>query len=516
MFRQTAPLVDKPRSSTSASVLATAPRMSTKSNSNTSRCLFGSASEQPHETYVPIYIHTAKCDACNKHNESVVQRCKRCSQQFCEPCVGSGHDDGIHRFTDNVDWGPRFTFKSKRKSRADPSNIIASRQAKPAFTNCQATASQNLSSDSLATFKRKLSAIQADEGDVEDGYGSHHSIEMSFTDDEDCEDDWDPKLPVAKKRKGNPLSRLANPTAHLQNATSPHDDFDNSTPTGLEGKSKDTMVVMDSSSNDEMSAIVDKSKQKSFTKTKVQDNKQQDHNSANTMASVGLPSSSTVSGVKSFTHYRHPLFQKNHKGETSGTRSSQNSTYSPNDTINDTTSSDEVTALLNQSAAAPRNPDGHYTFTHGPKTSSSSASHRKQDPRLGPANSGPCERIPGQSSTSLPRLGRFAPPPRSRTQPARPKHGKPGASPSASSFGEQTAQSMQPSRQDVSEGRAGRNTARDMGARRERELVLAARENAVVAAYVGAGRGDEVKDILDAAIGLMMLFDGDQAPKQQK
>ncbi len=71
-----------------------------------------------HDKWMPISIHTAKCDNCSKHNTSVIQRCASCSFQLCRNCIGSV-DDKIHS-ADVVSlvWTPKVQPRGKRGSTA--------------------------------------------------------------------------------------------------------------------------------------------------------------------------------------------------------------------------------------------------------------------------------------------------------------------------------------------------------------------------------------------------------------
>jgi hypothetical protein len=68
----------------------------------------------PHDKWETISVHTAKCDGCGKHNNKVVQRCKRCNLQYCQPCLRT-RDDGQHfANVDSLDWTPKPMIRSKR------------------------------------------------------------------------------------------------------------------------------------------------------------------------------------------------------------------------------------------------------------------------------------------------------------------------------------------------------------------------------------------------------------------
>lgn len=73
--------------------------------------------DRPHDQFEAISVHTAKCDGCGKHNNKVVQRCKRCNLQYCKPCLQGRTDgqDGRHfADVDNMDWVPKPMIRSKR------------------------------------------------------------------------------------------------------------------------------------------------------------------------------------------------------------------------------------------------------------------------------------------------------------------------------------------------------------------------------------------------------------------
>lgn len=75
--------------------------------------------EEPHTGFLPVYIHTAKCDICEKRNDSVLQRCVTCTSQFCYRCMLGG--DGIHVKSNDMDWTDygaqaNSTTKAQRKT----------------------------------------------------------------------------------------------------------------------------------------------------------------------------------------------------------------------------------------------------------------------------------------------------------------------------------------------------------------------------------------------------------------
>ena len=49
-----------------------------------------------HNTFTDVYIHTAKCDLCNKHNKSILYRCADCGWHICTPCRRDKGGDGTH------------------------------------------------------------------------------------------------------------------------------------------------------------------------------------------------------------------------------------------------------------------------------------------------------------------------------------------------------------------------------------------------------------------------------------
>lgn len=57
------------------------------------------ARRPPHSNFKAIKIHTAKCDVCNKHNKSTLQRCIDCGWQICSPCWGMRGGNGSHGVT---------------------------------------------------------------------------------------------------------------------------------------------------------------------------------------------------------------------------------------------------------------------------------------------------------------------------------------------------------------------------------------------------------------------------------
>ncbi|EFE40523.1 hypothetical protein TRV_04756 [Trichophyton verrucosum HKI 0517] len=64
------------------------------------------SSQGPHTIFKPIKIHTAKCDVCNKHNKSTLQRCIDCGWQICTPCWnargGNGAHGSVRKFTGTI------------------------------------------------------------------------------------------------------------------------------------------------------------------------------------------------------------------------------------------------------------------------------------------------------------------------------------------------------------------------------------------------------------------------------
>lgn len=75
--------------------------------------------EEPHTEFLPVYIHTAKCDICEKRNYSVLQRCETCTSQFCYRCMLGG--DGIHVNNNDMNWtdyGAQANSTSKAQKKA--------------------------------------------------------------------------------------------------------------------------------------------------------------------------------------------------------------------------------------------------------------------------------------------------------------------------------------------------------------------------------------------------------------
>lgn len=75
------------------------------------------ANRQPHTTFKPIKIHTAKCDVCNNHNKATLHRCVECGWQICTPCWnlrGSGAHGPTRTFT-----GPVFRESGQDCSRGN-------------------------------------------------------------------------------------------------------------------------------------------------------------------------------------------------------------------------------------------------------------------------------------------------------------------------------------------------------------------------------------------------------------
>jgi hypothetical protein len=72
---------------------------------------------ESHQNWEPKYIHTAKCDRCQQHNTSVVQRNTRTNRQFCKVCMYLNISDGLYSVNDGeLDWSPQ-SVSGKRKPR---------------------------------------------------------------------------------------------------------------------------------------------------------------------------------------------------------------------------------------------------------------------------------------------------------------------------------------------------------------------------------------------------------------
>jgi hypothetical protein len=88
--------------------------------------------EEAHTEFMPVYIHTAKCDICEKRNDSVLQRCVTCTSQFCYRCMLGG--DGIHVKSNDMDWTDygaqaNSTFKAQTKMQEHLTNLVANHVA---------------------------------------------------------------------------------------------------------------------------------------------------------------------------------------------------------------------------------------------------------------------------------------------------------------------------------------------------------------------------------------------------
>ncbi|OBT67528.1 hypothetical protein VE03_03714 [Pseudogymnoascus sp. 23342-1-I1] len=93
--------------------------------------------EEPHTEFIPVYIHTAKCDMCEKRNYGVLHRCVTCTSQFCYRCMRAG--DGTHKMSIDMNWtdygaqaNSNPILKSQRKaqeyvSRNRPGNVFRQR-----------------------------------------------------------------------------------------------------------------------------------------------------------------------------------------------------------------------------------------------------------------------------------------------------------------------------------------------------------------------------------------------------
>jgi hypothetical protein len=95
--------------------------------------------EEAHMEFVPVYIHTAKCDICEKRNDSVLQRCVTCTSQFCYRCMLGG--DGVHVKSNDMDWTDygaqaNSTFKAQNKAQEQIANLVANHvAAQPRLTS---------------------------------------------------------------------------------------------------------------------------------------------------------------------------------------------------------------------------------------------------------------------------------------------------------------------------------------------------------------------------------------------
>ncbi|ELR06274.1 hypothetical protein VC83_05032 [Pseudogymnoascus destructans] len=101
--------------------------------------------EEAHTEFVPVYIHTAKCDICEKRNDSVLQRCVTCTSQFCYRCMLGG--DGIHVKSYNMDWTDygaqaNSTFKAQKKAQEHLANHVANHKPGSALQQRYTSASE--------------------------------------------------------------------------------------------------------------------------------------------------------------------------------------------------------------------------------------------------------------------------------------------------------------------------------------------------------------------------------------
>jgi hypothetical protein len=72
-----------------------------------------------HTTWRAIYVHTAKCDGCNKHNSSVLQQCCLCALNYCEICMNdeTRRDWEKHTPSEEMDWKNRGAQFGTRRGR---------------------------------------------------------------------------------------------------------------------------------------------------------------------------------------------------------------------------------------------------------------------------------------------------------------------------------------------------------------------------------------------------------------
>jgi hypothetical protein len=75
----------------------------------------GQLSSEPRETWIPNYYHTAKCDLCQQHNTSVIQRSSRTNRQFCKACMYRNVSDGLYSVNvERLDWSLQTVFRKQR------------------------------------------------------------------------------------------------------------------------------------------------------------------------------------------------------------------------------------------------------------------------------------------------------------------------------------------------------------------------------------------------------------------
>jgi hypothetical protein len=93
--------------------------------------------DQVHNNWMPLVVHTAKCDLCNQHNRDVLQRCTLCNRQMCKKCI-TDNADGKH-FADHagLDWNPASVSKPPhgRKSGSKKQSTKKAAGASPSLSN---------------------------------------------------------------------------------------------------------------------------------------------------------------------------------------------------------------------------------------------------------------------------------------------------------------------------------------------------------------------------------------------
>ena len=78
----------------------------------------GQLSSEPRETWIPNYYHTAKCDRCQQHNTSAIQRSSRTNRQFCKACMYRNVSDGLYSVNvERLDWSPQTVSRKRRVRR---------------------------------------------------------------------------------------------------------------------------------------------------------------------------------------------------------------------------------------------------------------------------------------------------------------------------------------------------------------------------------------------------------------
>jgi len=166
------------------------------------------AGDTPHDKWIPISVHTAKCDLCLVHNTSVIQRCTRCNRQLCRECLKTASNDGVHIVKeDELEWKPRprITLRQKVTRAAANNNAVPATPPNTASNRVVKTRATRMTARRTLATQRPLSryvnqdATDEDELFVSDMGRSYQKD--SHSDDGDdgySTGDWTPSMEQGK------------------------------------------------------------------------------------------------------------------------------------------------------------------------------------------------------------------------------------------------------------------------------------------------------------------------------